>query len=219
MMTVRKQLLAGTPDDVRAMVEYLACGQDHLEYLAGTWLRELAVKLAACDGVTVSVVSYDDTAGYELEVTLVSAPHHDPVVIGRSQPGDHCQITLERWLPISGEPGIADAVNIIHAILAASARPDPVRIIRYDGGTVNRSGAVRPHHASHDARVTCTSSQSAPAPDETGPDRPGGCLRQNLSRSCRASFSPPGKTNGESSLQVGHGCHDSTYRRLFVGIG
>ena len=129
MMTVRKQLLAGTPDDVRAMVEYLACGQDHLEYLAGTWLRELAVQLAACDRVTVSVVSYDDTAGYELEVALESAPHHDPIVIGRSQPGDHCQITLERWLPISGEPGIADAVNTIHAILAASARPDPARII------------------------------------------------------------------------------------------
>lgn len=35
-----------------------------------------------------------------------------------------CQITLERWLPIDGEPGIEDAVNAIRAILAASARPD-----------------------------------------------------------------------------------------------
>ena len=70
----------------------------------------------------MSVVGYDDTAGYELEVTLVRGPQHDPIVIGRSQPGDHCQITLERWLPISGEPGIADAVNTIHAILTASAR-------------------------------------------------------------------------------------------------
>jgi hypothetical protein len=50
-------------------------------------------------------------------------------VIGRSGPGDHCQVTLERWLPINGEPGIEDAVNTIHAILAASARPDPPRII------------------------------------------------------------------------------------------
>jgi hypothetical protein len=87
-------------------VEYLARDQDHLEYLAGTWLRELAVKLAACDGMIVSVVSYEDTAGYELEVTLVSAPQHDPIVIGRSRAGDQCQITLERWLPISGEPGM-----------------------------------------------------------------------------------------------------------------
>ena len=92
-------------------------------------LHELAVKLAACDGITVSAVSYDDTAAYELEVTLVSAPHHDPIVIGRSQAGDRCQITLERWLPIDGEPGIEHAVNTIHAILAASARPNPARIV------------------------------------------------------------------------------------------
>ncbi len=129
MITVNKQLLSGTPDDVRARVEYLARDQDDHEYLAGTWLRELAVKLAACDGMTVLAVTYDDMAGNELEVTLVSAPYHDPIVIGRSQAGDRCQITLERWLPIDGEPGIEHVVNTIHAILAASARPDPARII------------------------------------------------------------------------------------------
>ena len=129
MIVVNKRLLSGTPDDVRATVEYLARDQDDHEYLAGTWLRELAVTLAACDDVTVSAVSYDDTAGNELEVTLVSAPHHDPIVIGRSQAGDRCQITLERWLPIDGEPGIEHVVNTIHAILAASARPNPARII------------------------------------------------------------------------------------------
>jgi hypothetical protein len=36
-------------------------------------------------------------------------------------------MTLERWLPISDEPDIEDAVNAIHAILAASARPEPAR--------------------------------------------------------------------------------------------
>jgi hypothetical protein len=128
MITVNKQLLSGTPDDVRAMVEYLASGEDHVEYLAGTWLRELAVKLAACDGLAVSAVSYDDMSGYELEVTFVSVPHHDPLVIGRSRAGDHCQITLERWLPISGEPGIEHAVTTIYAILAASGRSDAARI-------------------------------------------------------------------------------------------
>ena len=108
-------------------MEHLDCDQEHLEYLAGTWLRELAVELAARDGLIVSAVSYDDMAGYELEATLVSAPHHDPIMIGRSRTGDHCQVTLERWLPIDGEPGIEDAVNAIRAILAASARPDPAR--------------------------------------------------------------------------------------------
>jgi hypothetical protein len=129
MITATKRRLSGVPEQVRATMEHLDCDQDHREYLAGTWLRELAVNLAAHDGLTVAAVSYDDMAGYELEVTLVSAPHHDPVVIGRSNTGEYCQITLERWLPIHGEPDIESAVNAIHTILAASARQDPARII------------------------------------------------------------------------------------------
>ncbi len=127
MITANKRLLSGTPYEVQATMEHLARGQDHFEYLAGTWLRALAVKLATSDGLTVFAVSYDDMAGYELEAILVNAPHHDPIVIGRSRTGDHCQITLERWLPIDGEPGIEDAVNAIRAILAASGRPDPAQ--------------------------------------------------------------------------------------------
>ena len=113
---------------MRTAVEHLARGQDQLEYLAGTRLRELAIKLAACDALTVSTVRYDDMAGYELEVTLASVPHFDPIVLGRSRTGDYCQITLERWLPIDGEPGIDDALNAIHAILTASARHNPAGI-------------------------------------------------------------------------------------------
>ena len=105
-------------------MEDLARDQDDHEYLAGTRFRELAVKLATREGLAVSAVSYD-TAVYELEVTLASAPHLDEIVIGHSQPGDHCQITLERWLPISGEPGLEDAAKTVHAILAASAHPEP----------------------------------------------------------------------------------------------
>jgi hypothetical protein len=40
---------------------------------------------------------------------------------------DHCQVTLERRLLISDEPDVEDAVNAIHAILAASTRTDPAR--------------------------------------------------------------------------------------------
>jgi hypothetical protein len=129
MITVNKKLLSGTHEEVRATVEYLARDLDHREYLAGTWLRELAVELAGCDGMSVSAVSYDDTAGHELEVTLASAPHHEPIVVGRNWSGERCQITLERWLPISDGPGIKDAVGTIHAILAASTRSDPARIV------------------------------------------------------------------------------------------
>lgn len=38
-------------------------------------------------------------------------------------------MTLERWLSISDEPRIEDAVNAISAILAAAARTDPSRTI------------------------------------------------------------------------------------------
>ena len=44
-----------------------------------------------------------------------------------------CQVTLERWLPIDGEPGIEDGVNAIRAIVAGSARPD---LAGTTGGTI-----------------------------------------------------------------------------------
>jgi hypothetical protein len=122
MAAMNRHLLTGTPDEVRRTMEDLACDQDDHEYLDGTRFRELAVKLAAGHDLTVSAVTSDDGAVYELEVTLESAPHCEAIVIDRSQPGDHCQMTLERWLPISDEPRVEDAVNAISAILAASAR-------------------------------------------------------------------------------------------------
>jgi hypothetical protein len=129
MITVHKQRLSGTADDIRWQLEDLATGQDDREYLAGTRFRELAVKLAARDGLAVYLVTGDDAAVYELEVTLASAPQDDAIVIDRSQPGDHCQMTLERWLAIGGEPAIEHAVDTIHAILAASASTGPARTI------------------------------------------------------------------------------------------
>jgi hypothetical protein len=126
MVTLNRHLLSGTPDEVRHTMEDLARDQDDHEYLDGTRFRDLAVKLATRHGLTVSAVTSDDGEVYELEVTLQSAPHHEAIVIDRSQPGDHCQMTLERWLPISDEPRVEDAVN---AILAASARTDPPRSI------------------------------------------------------------------------------------------
>ncbi len=125
MITMNRQLLSGTPEDVRRAMEDLARDQDDHEYLDGARFRELAAQLATRDGLAVSAVTSDNGAVYELEVTLASAPHHDAIIIDRSQPGDHCQMTLERWLPISDEPDVEDAVNAIHAILAASARTDP----------------------------------------------------------------------------------------------
>jgi hypothetical protein len=127
MVAMNRQLLSGTPDEVRRTMEDLARDQDDHEYLDGTRFRELAVRLATRHGLTVSAVTSDDRAVYELEVTLDSAPRYEAIVIDRSQPGDHCQMTLERWLLIGDEPRVEDAVNAISAILPASARTDPPR--------------------------------------------------------------------------------------------
>jgi hypothetical protein len=129
MITMNRRLLSGTPEDVRCTMEDLARDQDDHEYLDAARFRQLAVQLATRDDLTVSAVTSDDGVVYELEVTLASAPHHDAIVIDRSQPGDHCQVTLERWLPISDEPDIEDAVTAIHALLGASARTDQARTI------------------------------------------------------------------------------------------
>lgn len=127
MIIMNRQLLSGTPEDVQRTMEDLARDQDDHEYLDAARFRELAVQLATPDGLAVSAVTSDDGMVYELEVTLADAPHHDPIVIDRSQPGDHCQMTLERWLPISDEPAVEEAVTAVHAILAASVRTDPAR--------------------------------------------------------------------------------------------
>jgi hypothetical protein len=119
MITVLKEPLKGTPDDIQAKLEQLAAGQDHREYLAGTRLRELALKLALHNGLDVSVAVYEG-ASQELEVTLRTAPCLGPILINRSDPGGDCQITLDRWLPIDTQPGIESVVNLIDAILKAS---------------------------------------------------------------------------------------------------
>lgn len=120
---MRKERLTGTPGQISARLDDLASGEDHRDYIAGTWFRELAVKLAARDDLIVSAIGYDGIPVRELEVALVGVPGADPIVIDRDELGSHCQITLERWLPISGDPAAEGAVAVIHAILAAGTRP------------------------------------------------------------------------------------------------
>jgi hypothetical protein len=110
-------------------MEDLARDQDDHEYLTGTRFRELAVGLATRDSLAVSVVTSADGAVYELEVSLAGTPHSEAIVIDRSQPGAHCQITLEQWLPIGDEAAVEDAVMTIHAVLAASTRVRTARTI------------------------------------------------------------------------------------------
>jgi hypothetical protein len=92
MITVRKNRLSGTSDEVSEKVEKLSRGMALHEYMAGTRLRVLAVELAKYDGLTVSVVTYDDES-QELEVVLSGDPHCDAIMIDRDRVGDHCQMT------------------------------------------------------------------------------------------------------------------------------
>jgi anti-anti-sigma regulatory factor len=62
MITTNRQLLSGTPEDVRRTMEDLACDQDDHEYLDGTRFRQLAVQLATRDDLAfdMSAVRFMD---------------------------------------------------------------------------------------------------------------------------------------------------------------
>lgn len=119
MITVRKDRLSGTPDEVSEKVEELSRGMALHEYMAGTRLRALAVELAMYPGLTVSVVTYDDES-QELEVVLSGDRHCDAIMIDRDRVGDHCQMTWDRWLDIRNDAEIGKTAGFIAAVLNVS---------------------------------------------------------------------------------------------------
>jgi hypothetical protein len=121
MMTARKDLLSGTPDEVSARVEELSRGLAQYEYLAGTRLRLLAVELTKRPNLRVSVVTYENDS-QELEVVFTDDPHCDPVMIDRDNIGERCQVTWDRWLPISNDTEVEIAADMIASMLNICAR-------------------------------------------------------------------------------------------------
>ncbi len=113
-------LRAGFYDDVHTQVEQLARDLEPHDYLAGTWLRELAIALAMNEDLVVSVVTYD-RGGQELEVRLASAQSSDGIVIGRGATGDQAQISLDLWVGIKDQPSVEHTVGLARALLSASA--------------------------------------------------------------------------------------------------
>ncbi len=98
-------LRAGFYDDVHTQVEQLARDLEPHDYLAGTWLRELAIALAMNEDLVVSVVTYD-RGGQELEVRLASAQSSD---------------SLDLWVGIKDQPSVEHTVGLARALLSASA--------------------------------------------------------------------------------------------------
>jgi hypothetical protein len=109
-------LRTGTYDDVHTQIEQLARDLDHHDYLAGTWLRELAIALTMNEDLVVSVVTYDH-GGQELEVRLARASTSDGIIIGCGATGDQAQISLDLWVGIKDGPSVEQAVRLVQSLL------------------------------------------------------------------------------------------------------
>ncbi len=113
MITICKDILSGaTAQQV----------QDQAEGLAPPLLRDLAVRLAAHPDLTVSVITYDDGT-QELEVLHTGPPHRTGDTIDHRKFSRQPEATPARTLSISGQAGLHDAVNLIHAILQEASAP------------------------------------------------------------------------------------------------
>jgi hypothetical protein len=127
MMKAKKDALSGTRDEVSARLEELCRYLDNHEYVAGAWLRMLAVELTQRPNLTVSLITYLNDSqvpegGQELEVLFADDPQCEPVMIDRDHVGEHCQITWDRWLHISNATEIGNAADMIASVLNTCAR-------------------------------------------------------------------------------------------------
>jgi hypothetical protein len=116
--------LSGSADDVRGVLERMACDLGDEEYMAGTQLRELAVALAVRSDLSVSVISYDDRQ--ELQVCLVGdASGENVITLDRSKIGDECALALDRWFSIGDQLSRKRAVRLVRALLNANVTHKP----------------------------------------------------------------------------------------------
>jgi len=114
VITIRKTVVSGsTPGQIRDQVAGLATAR----------LGDLAVRLAADQDLTVSVITYDD-GRLELEILHTGPPHRTEDTIDcRRFTGQHPQATSRRF-SIATQTGLQDAVTIIRAILIDATPPD-----------------------------------------------------------------------------------------------
>lgn len=116
MMTARKDVLSGTPQEVADMLEQISKGITNHEYLAGTQLRVLAATLARNPDLLVSVVTYGNES-QELEVALAASLGYDPLIIDRNSAGTGCQVMLNQWLKIGTGPEVENTARLVTAVL------------------------------------------------------------------------------------------------------
>jgi hypothetical protein len=116
-VTVRKLILAGTPDDRGRLEEFcqLLAGT---EQAPGARLRALAVELARQGRLEVAVVAYGNES-VELEVVLAGDPLREPVSIGRDRTGGYCQVSWELWAGIGDDAALEKTALMIAAVTAS----------------------------------------------------------------------------------------------------
>ena len=107
MIIIGKTVLSGSePQQVR----------DQTEGLAPASLRELAVSLATCPDLTVSVITYAD-GSQELEVLHTGPPYQTEDTIDQRKFADRAGATL----PITSQADLHHAVQLVRQTLGAAS--------------------------------------------------------------------------------------------------
>jgi len=107
MISIRKDILSNAaPQQIR----------DQTANLTPAPLRDLAVSLAEDPDLTVSVITYDNGA-QELEVLHTGPPHRTEDTIDQRRFTRQPDATPPRTLAITTQSALADAVELVRAIL------------------------------------------------------------------------------------------------------
>jgi hypothetical protein len=106
MITIRKDILSSaTPQQIREQTTHLT-----------PTLRALAISLAQDVNLTVSVITYQNSA-QELEVLHTGPPHRTEHTIDQRRFTDQPDASPVRTLSIATQSAFADAVELVRAIL------------------------------------------------------------------------------------------------------
>lgn len=123
MEVVDRTLLTGAPEEIAARAYEADRHFASHDRTRGIFLRELGIMLAANPGLKVWLNTYSDSS-QELEVIFQNEPEADPVMVSRSNAGTHCQVQLNRWLPIDTKENITNAAVLVAAIAEIGTAPE-----------------------------------------------------------------------------------------------
>jgi hypothetical protein len=170
-VSVRRDLLGGSAEDVSARLEELSRRLAGHEFAAGARLRALAVMLAGRPGLRVMVVCHDDQS-LELEVTAGDEPGGDVVLIGGDPLGRTVMLTWDRWLAVGSDQDVERAADMAEGVLRACARAGAGAVPSTgDGGALRAELERRPDPgggSAGDGPLVTAPGTEQPVPGEAG---------------------------------------------------